>query len=137
MAELLAGAAAAQIANFYFMPVHLRVPYINVVGAVWVCWLSLNEVRCFLVPRCPPQTGGAWSGLLRQPMVTHSACLTPSGRVGSPAAPNEHPPGEERRGAEFLGLFLTGQVQGCGEGSEGACGADEGLKCTDIRQISH
>jgi hypothetical protein len=35
----------AQVINFYFMPVYLRVPYINVVGAVWVVWLSLNEVR--------------------------------------------------------------------------------------------
>jgi len=33
----------AQIVNFYFMPVYLRVPYINTIGAVWVVWLSLNE----------------------------------------------------------------------------------------------
>ena len=35
----------AQIVNFYFMPVYLRVPYINTIGAVWVVWLSLNEAR--------------------------------------------------------------------------------------------
>lgn len=33
----------AQIVNFYFMPQHLIVPFINVVGAFWVVYLSLNE----------------------------------------------------------------------------------------------
>ena len=40
----------AQIVNFYFMPPYLVVPFINAVGAVWVVWLSLNEVRLHTAP---------------------------------------------------------------------------------------
>lgn len=33
----------AQILNFYFMPQHLMVPFINLVGVFWVVYLSLKE----------------------------------------------------------------------------------------------
>eukprot|EP00238_Polyblepharides_amylifera_P005447 CAMPEP_0196580072 /NCGR_PEP_ID=MMETSP1081-20130531/26813_1 /TAXON_ID=36882 /ORGANISM="Pyramimonas amylifera, Strain CCMP720" /LENGTH=286 /DNA_ID=CAMNT_0041899845 /DNA_START=114 /DNA_END=974 /DNA_ORIENTATION=+ len=33
----------AQMVNFYFMPPHMVVPFINAVGVIWVVWLSLNE----------------------------------------------------------------------------------------------
>lgn len=33
----------AQIINFYFMPQHLMVPFINLVGVFWVVYLSFNE----------------------------------------------------------------------------------------------
>lgn len=32
-----------QIVNFYFMPQHLIVPFINLVGAFWVVYLSMKE----------------------------------------------------------------------------------------------
>jgi len=33
----------AQLINFYFMPPFLVVPFINLVGACWVVWLSLQQ----------------------------------------------------------------------------------------------
>jgi len=33
----------AQIVNFYFMPQYLKIPFINLVGALWVVWLSLQQ----------------------------------------------------------------------------------------------
>lgn len=33
----------AQLINFYFMPPYLVIPFINLVGACWVVWLSLQQ----------------------------------------------------------------------------------------------